>query len=369
MITVTPVRDRAARKQFIDFPYRLYRGDPHWIPPLRLMERDRFAPRHPFFEHADMQLFLAWRAGRLVGRIAAIDDRLHEETHHDNLADFGHFEAETEEAAHALLAAAEAWARARERTRIRGPLNASLNESAGLLIDAFDTDPMVMMPYNPPAYAGYIERAGYSKAKDLFAWVIDLPGAIHTERLARVVARFKARHGLTIRSVDLSAFDREIGRFVDVYCRAWAGNWGFVKPTAAESRQLASELRHVVDADLVTAAEIDGRLVGCAIALPDLNQAFKGTGGRLFPLGLVRLLARRFIVTQVRLLLFGVVPEWRGTGLAAPLVIELLTRAACRYSRAELSWVLEDNALTNESIAVLGGHRSKTYRIYHKDLR
>jgi GNAT superfamily N-acetyltransferase len=368
VITVTPVRDRAGRRQFIDFPYLLYRGHPHWVPPPRLMESARFKPGHPFFEHADMALFLAWTDGRPVGRIAAIDDRLHNETHRDNLADFGHFEAESEEAAWALLDAAEAWARGRGRARIRGPLNSSLNESAGLLIDAFDVDPMVMMPYNPPEYAGFIERAGYRKAKDLFAWIIDLPGAIHTERMSRVVAWFKSRHGLTIRSVNLSAFEAEIERFVDVYCRAWAENWGFVKPTTAEARQLASELRYVVDADLVTAAEVDGRLVACAIALPDLNQVFKGTGGRLFPTGLLRLLARKRIVTQVRLLLFGVVPEWRGTGLAAPLVVDLLTRAARRYTRAELSWVLEDNDLTNDSIATLGGRRYKTYRVYEKEL-
>ena len=368
MITVTPVRDRRGRRQFVDVPYALYRGHPHWVPPLRVMEHARFKPGNPFLEHADVELFLAWNGGRPLGRIAAIDDRLHNDTHQDNLASFGHFEAGNEEAARALLAAAEAWARDRGRGRIRGPLNSSLNETAGLLVDAFDADPMLMMPYNPPAYAGFVERAGYGKAKDLLAWIIDLPGAVHTERLTRVVAWFRSRHGLTIRSVDLSAFDAEIERFVDVYCRAWSRNWGFVRPTPAEVRQLASELRHVVDTDLVTAAEVDGRLVGCAIALPDLNQVFKGTNGRLFPLGLVKLLARKRIVTQVRLLLFGVIPEWRGTGLAAPLVVELLTRASRRYTRAELSWVLEDNDLTNESVATLGCRRYKTYRVYEKEL-
>jgi GNAT superfamily N-acetyltransferase len=368
VITVTPVRDRAGRRQFVDVPYALYRGHPHWVPPLRVMEHARFKPGHPFFEHADMALFVASNGGRPLGRIAAMDDRLHNEAHQDNLASFGHFEAESEGVAHALLAAAEAWARGRGRTRIRGPLNSSLNEAAGLLVDAFDADPMLMMPYNPPEYAGFLERGGYVKAKDLLAWIIELPGAVQNARVSRVVERFRARHGLTIRSVDVSAFEAEIERFVDVYCRAWSGNWGFVKPTPAEVRQLAFELRHIIDMDLVTAAEVDGRLVGCAIALPDLNQVFKGTGGRLFPTGLLKLLARKRIVTQARLLLFGVVPEWRGTGLAAPLVVELLTRAARRYARAELSWVLEDNELTNGSVAALGGRRYKTYRVYEKTL-
>ena len=368
MITITPATDRASRRRFIDLPYTLYRREPRWIPQMRIAERARFHPRHPFFAHADIALFLACDRGRVVGRIAAIDDRLHNETHHDNLAAFGHFEAETEEAARALLAAAEGWARARGRARIRGPLNSSLNEAAGLLIDAFDVDPMVMMPYNPPQYAGFIERAGYGKVKDLFAWIIDLTGAPETERVARLCARIRSRHGLTMRSVDMSAFDAEIERFVDVYCRAWGENWGFVKPTRAEVRQLASELRYIVDKDLVMAAEVNGRMVGCGIALPDLNQTFKGTNGRLFPLGLLRLLARKHIVTQARVALFGVVPDWRGTGLGVALFVELLSRIARRYRRAELSWVLEDNQPTNRTIAAMGGRQYKTYRVYQKEL-
>src|SRR6185503_11264420 len=369
MITVTPVRDRASRRQFIGFPYTLYRRESRWIPPPRIAERARFSRRHPFFAHADLELFLARDAGRIVGRIAAIDDRLHNQTHGDNLAAFGHFEAEDEEAARALFAAAEAWALERGRARMRGPLNSSLNETAGLLIDAFDAEPMVMMPYNPPQYPGFIERAGYRKEKDLLAWTIDLPpGDAERARVRRISERAASQRGLTIRSVNMSDFEAEIERFVDVYCRAWSGNWAFVAPTRAEVHQLASELRFIVDRDLVMAAEVDGQMVGCGIALPDLNQAFKGTRGRLFPFGLAKLLARRRIITQVRVLLFGVLPEWRGTGLAAPLFLELLTRAARRYSRAELSWVLEDNRLTNTAIAAIGGRVYKTYRIYQKGL-
>src|SRR5262245_51334423 len=187
MITVTPARDRASRRQFIDYPYALYRGDARWIPPPRIAERARFHPRHPFFAHADIELFLAHDAGRIVGRMAARDDRLHNETHGDNLAAFGQFEAETEGAARALFAAVEDWAIARGRARLRGPLNSSLNEAAGLLIDAFDDEPMVMMPYNPPQYAGFVERAGYGKVKDLLAWIVDLPpGQAARARISRI---------------------------------------------------------------------------------------------------------------------------------------------------------------------------------------
>jgi GNAT superfamily N-acetyltransferase len=368
VLSVTPVRDRASRRRFIDVPYALYAGVPHWVPQLRIMERARFDPRHPFFAHADVELFLARAGGQVVGRIAAIDDRRHNERHRDNLAAFGHFEAADEAAASALLGAVEGWARDRGRARLRGPLNSSLNETAGVLIDGFDMDPMVMMPYNPPTYAGFLERAGFSKVKDLYAWILDLPGEAQSERLTRLCARVRARHHLILRSVNMRAFDEEIERFVDVYCRAWRDNWGFVEPTRAEVRQLASELRHVVDPDLVMAAEVNGRLVGCGIALPDLNQTFKGTHGRLFPIGLLRLLARRRLVTRTRLVLFGVVPEWRGANVQTPLAVELLTRAARRFTQAELSWVLEDNETTNRSITALGGRRYKTYRLYQKEL-
>jgi GNAT superfamily N-acetyltransferase len=368
VLTVTPVRNSAGRRQFIDFPYALYAGSAHWIPQPRIMERARFDPDHPFFTHADVELFLAHEGARVVGRIAAIDDQLHNDRHRDNLAAFGHFEAADEASASALLGAAENWARQRGRARLRGPLNSSLNETAGLLIDAFDKDPMVMMPYNSPTYVDFIEQAGFSKVKDLYAWIIELPGEALSERWARACARVRSRHDVTIRSVNMKAFKAEIERFVDVYCQAWSANWGFVEPTHAEVHQLVTELRYVVDPDLVIAAEVRGRMVGCAIALPDLNQVFKGTHGRMFPFGLVRLLARKRIVTQVRLLLFGVVPEWWRTGVAVPLVVELLSRAAHRFKRAELSWVLEDNELTNSSCAALGGRRYKTYRLYQKEL-
>ena len=369
MIEVTAVRTAASRRQFINFPYALYRGDPHWVSPLRFTERARFDRRHQFYEHADVELFLAHDGGRVVGRVAAIDDRLHNERHHENLAEFGYFEAASRESAAALLAAADNWARARGRSRIRGPLNPSLNDSAGLLVDAFDSDPMLMMPYNPPAYIEFIEQAGYRKVKDLLAWIIDLTNVeAETERVTRVESRIRRRHGVTIRLIDLAAFDREMTQFLDVYCQAWQANWGFVAPTPAETRQLCTEVKPIVDPDLLIGAEINGRVIGCAIALPDLNQVFKGTDGRLFPNGLVRLLMRKRIITQVRVLLCGIVPEYQKIGLAPLLAVELMRRAAVRYRRAELSWVLEDNEDINRILPSLGARVYKTYRLYQKEL-
>jgi hypothetical protein len=339
------------------------------VPPLRLSEHERLTPRkNPFFAHADVHLLLASRDGEPVGRIAGIDDRLHNETHHERTAMFGFFEAADAQAARALLGAVEAWAGSRGRTRIRGPINPSLNESAGLLVDGFDTDPMLMMPHNPPEYASFIESAGYGKAKDLFAWLYELDGG-PPPIIAKLAARLRARHGIVVRPLNLREFAREIDRLRTIYCSAWERNWGFVPPTEAEFRRLATELKPIFDPRGAVCAEVDGRAVACAIAVPDINQALKGTNGRLFPLGLVRLLLRRRYVDQMRLLLLGVDAAYRTLGLYPLLLFELHRQvAAGPYRRVEFSWVLEDNRDINQPAEQAGARRYKTYRIYEKQI-
>jgi hypothetical protein len=367
MPTVRPVASRRDFSRFIDYAYARNCRDVHWVPPLRLAERDRLNPRkNPFFAHAAHELLLARRGGTIVGRIAAFDDQLHNDTHGDNPAAFGFFEAEDAAAAGALLAAVEAWAAARGRTAVRGPLNPSMNESAGLLIDGFDHDAMLMMPHNPPEYAAFIEGAGYTKLKDLYAWIYELDRAVDPV-IARAAARVKARERVALRPIAVAELQREIDRLRVIYCGAWERNWGFVPPTAEEFRRLAIELKPIFDPRCSILAEVEGRPVACAIAIPDINQALKGTGGRLFPLGLVRLLGRRWIVTQVRLLLLGVLAEYRALGLYPLLLAELQRQmAAAGYRRAELSWVLEDNRDINQVAAQVGARQYKTYRIYHK---
>jgi GNAT superfamily N-acetyltransferase len=367
VIDVRPVHTTRDFRRFVDYPYQRHRRDPHWIPPLRLAERDRLrAAKNPFFAHAEHSLLLAWRGGEVCGRIAAFDDRLHNETHGDNLAAFGFFEAADADAARALLDAVEAWAKVRGRALVRGPLNPSLNEEAGLLIDGFDTDPMLLMPHNPPEYAAFIEAAGYAKVKDLYAWLCD----VHTgasDAVQRVAARFKQRERVVIRSLEPREFKTHVERLRLLYCGAWEQNWGFVAPTPAEFRRVAADLKLILDPRIAIRAEVDGAMIGCAIGLPDINQALKGTGGRLFPLGLVHLLLRRQFIDQLRVLLVGLLPAYRKSGLYALLWHELQQRAdAAGYRRAELSWVLEDNYNINRSVEQSGARRYKTYRIYQK---
>jgi len=368
VIEVRPVSGKRDFKGFINYAYDRNRADARWIPPLRLGEIDRLTPRtNPFFAHADVELLLAFRNGRIAGRIAAIDDHLHNQTHGDNLAAFGFFEADDEASARALLDHVEAWARAKGRAAVRGPLNPSLNESAGVLIDGFETDPMLLMPHNPPEYGGFIERAGYGKVKDLYAWLYDLTRDIDPV-FQKMAARVQKKHRLVARPFDLTQFARETDRLREIYCGAWDRNWGFVPPTDTEFRRLATEMKQILDPRCAICVEVDGRPVACAVAVPDINQALRGTDGRLFPLGLVRLLGRKWIIDQVRLLLLGVLPQYRSVGVFPLLICELQKHMARNtpYKRAEFSWVLEDNREINKPAERVGASRYKTYRIYQK---
>jgi hypothetical protein len=369
---VTDIRrvdQRRDFRRFIDYAYERNAADPHWVPPLRLAEHERLTPsKNPFFEHAEVALLLAVRADRVVGRVAAIDDRLHNQTHGDNLAMFGFFEAADEDAARALLGAAEDWARSRGRAAIRGPINPSLNESAGLLIDGFDSDPVLMMPHNPPAYAAYIERSGFRKVKDLFAWIYDLqqdtPPAI-----AKLSTRLRDKHDIAVRRLNLKEFTREIERLRTIYAAAWERNWGFVPPTRDEFRRLASELKPIFDQRAAVVAEVGDEMVACLVAVPDINQALKGTNGRLLPMGIPRLLLRNRYITQLRLLLLGVDARYRAFGIY-PLLLHAWHQQlrGSQYARAEFSWVLEDNRDINQPAEMAGARRYKTYRIYEKTL-
>jgi hypothetical protein len=367
LIDVRYVRGPREFRRFIDYAYERNAGDPHWVPPLRMAEHDRLTrTKNPFFEHAAVDLLLAWRGGTPVGRIAAIDDERHRDTHRDNAAMFGFFEAADAAAAGALLEAVEAWARARGRSRVRGPINPSLNESAGLLVDGFDSDPMVMMPHNPPEYAAYIESAGYAKVKDLFAWIYRLEDQA-PPAFVRLATRARDRHRVTVRPLKRAEFAREVDRLRLIYCAAWERNWGFVAPTEAEFRRIARELKPIFDPRCAVCAEVDGQPVACAVAIPDINQALKGTSGRLFPLALARLLLRKRYIDQVRLLLLGVDAKYRALGIYPLMLFELHRQVAGGpYKRVEFSWVLEDNKDINQPAEMAGARRYKTYRIYEK---
>ncbi len=365
-IEAVPVRDRRDLRRFIDFPYSFYRDDPYWVPPLRMAQKELFDfEKHPFYRDAEVQLFLARRGGETAGRIAAIVNHNHNRFHNENAGFFGFFECiDDQPSADALLGAARAWLSSRGATVIRGPVNPSTNYECGLLVDGYDSSPQVMMPYNPRYYPALLERAGLRKAKDLYAYYTgtDTMSASKVERVAR---RSAAVNQVRIRPIRTKAFWEDVEAVWQVYNSAWNGNWGFVPVTRDEFLFMARDMKSILEPELVLVGEVRDQVVGFALALPDVNHALKHTNGRLFPLGLLKILYHKRTIRRVRVLILGVIEQYRTAGLAAGFYAELLRQAKrLGYEGGEMSWVLEDNVLMCRSIESFGGKRYKTYRIY-----
>jgi GNAT superfamily N-acetyltransferase len=362
-------------KRFIDFPYRLHRRDPLWVPPLRRdVEAILSRTKNPFFEHAEAEYFIAERNGEVVGRIAAISNRLHNETHGDRVGFFGFFESIPDQAtADALFEAAGDWCRARGHDVLRGPASFSVNDECGLLVDGFDTPPTILMPHNPRYYVDLLERAGFAKAKDL--WVYQ-GGSVERyvpvpERLARGTELIRQRQGITLRSLNLRDFDGEVERIKALYNSAWQKNWGFVPMTEHEIDHLAEQFKPVVIPELVPMAEKDGQLIGFGITLPDLNVVLRGNrSGRLFPVVLPLLWALKMKrIRRARILLLGIHPSYQGKGIDAMLYHWIWTKSGERgITWGEAGWILEDNAAMNAGLEKMTFRVYKTYRLYDRQL-
>jgi GNAT superfamily N-acetyltransferase len=331
--------------------------------------------KNPFFEHADAEYFLAERDGAVVGRIAAISNRLHNETHHDQVGFFGFFESGYDQAvADALFSAASDWLRARGHDVIRGPASFSTNDECGLLVSGYDTPPTLMMPHNPPYYARLITGAGFRKAKDLLVYrggsmaeYLPVP-----ERLARGTELLRQRLGVTIRPMNMQDFSAEVERIKVLYNRCWEQNWGFIPMTDHEIDHLARQFKPVAIADLVPFAEKDGEVIGFGLALPDLNEVFqRHRSGRLTPALLADLLlSLKFKrVRRARILLLGVLPELRGKGVDAMLYHWIWTRSReHRITWGEAGWILEDNHAMNAGLEKMEFIPYRTYRLYDRAL-
>ena len=374
-LRVRAARDRRDLKRFIDLPYRLHARDPVWVPPLRRdVELLLSRTRNPFFEHADAEYFLAERDGQVVGRIAAISNRLHNETHADRVGFFGFFESiEDQAVANALLEAAADWCRKHDHDVLRGPASFSVNDECGLLVEGFDTPPALMMPHNPRYYISLVERAGFTKAKDLWVYqggteerYVPVP-----ERLARGTELIRQRQGITLRSLHMKDFQGEVERIKELYNAAWEKNWGFVPMTEHEIDHLAEQFKPVVIPDLVPMAEKDGKLIGFGIALPDLNVVFRRhRSGRLFPMILDLLWSLKMKrIRRARILLLGVHPEYRGKGIDAMLYHWIWTKSGeRRIYWGEAGWILEDNPAMNAGLEKMTFRVYKTYRLYDRSI-
>jgi GNAT superfamily N-acetyltransferase len=333
-----------------------------------LLSRDR----NPFFEHGEAEYFLAERDGRPVGRIAAISNRLHNETHLDRVGFFGFFECALDQAAaDALLAAAAGWVRDRGHEVLRGPASFSVNDECGLLVNGYDTPPTLMMPHNPPFYRDLIERAGFTKAKDLLVYRGGYEGCYIPvpERLARATELIRQRQGITLRALDMANFEAEVERIKRLYNACWEKNWGFIPMTDHEIDHLARQFKPVVIPDLVPFAERDGQIIGFGLALPDLNEVLRhNRSGRIFPAALQILWAlKREKLRRCRIALLGILPEYRGRGVDAMLYHWIWTRSAQHgITWGEAGWILEDNPAMNAGLEKMNFTVYKTYRLYDR---
>ena len=364
-LEISHVQTSADRRDFLTFPYKLYRNDPYWVAPLLLDQKALFDPsKHPFYLHGTMQRFLARRDGATVGRIAAILDPNFSRFHEEKAGFFGFLEmVDDAEVAAGLLGAARDWLREQGAEAIRGPVSPSTNYECGVLVDGFDSSPRIMMTYNPPYYGPLIEAAGWKKAKDLFAY--DLPVARARADRVRTLTDKAASNGVHLRTLRLDDFENEVERAWDIYNSAWAKNWGFVPMTRPEFLRHGHELKQILIPDLAWIAEVGGEAIGFALAIPDINEALHRIRGRLLPFGLFKLLWHKRKIKYLRVIVLGVKQEFRPRPAAAALYAALIRECGrLKFGGAECSWILEDNVLMRRSIEALGGEVYKTYRIY-----
>ncbi|HYA03459.1 MAG TPA: GNAT family N-acetyltransferase [Syntrophobacteria bacterium] len=372
-VRITVMEGRRALLRFLRLPWRLYADDPAWVPPLILERRQHLSPRNPYFDHARFRAWIAYRGAKPVGRISAQIDRLHLERYKDATGFFGLLEAEDDpEAFRALLSAAETWLRDHGMRRILGPFNLSINQECGLLVEGFDTPPMVMMGHNRTYYAGRIEGEGYGKAKDLVAYRISsmfgLPPAMES-LLARAAKRVQ------VRTLRRDRFVEELRVLQDIFEDAWSSNWGFIPFTAREFDDLGRTLRFLVHDDFVHIAEVDGEPAAMIVAFPNVNEAIRDLNGRLFPWGWLKLAWRLKVrhPRTARVALMGVRKRYHNSRVGAALaLLVIVALRECGVRRGvrevELSWILEDNVGTRSIIESLGGVVYKRYRLYEKRL-
>jgi GNAT superfamily N-acetyltransferase len=373
-VQVTAVSGGRDLKAFIDLPYRLHANHPLWVPPLRL-ERRLFLSRrmNAFFSHGEAEYFLARRDGRVVGRVSAQINHAFNDYQQKRWGWFGFLEFEDDpEALEALLAAVEAWQRARGMERMVGPASFSMNDESGVLVEGYDLRPMILQPWNPPYYQERIEQAGMAKAMDLLMWNLEVSDR---EKVLPVIFELAEKvqrdFGIRVRPMRRWQLRKDMDAFAEVYNSAWSRNWDFVPYSKKDLDAYAQELQLVFDKHwfMIAEREDTGEVVGMAITVPDVNQVLERMNGRLLPLGWWRFLKKGRIIDRVRVGFLGVKPEYQHTGVAAKLYVEHFNAAAVRpQGGGEMGWILETNTPMNRGMEAMGGRVVKRYRVYERVL-
>ncbi len=371
-IEVKRVTTEEEKYKFIKFPWQIYKGDKNWVPPLIFdIRRNLTKNINPFFQHSEMEMFLAYRDGKLAGRIAAIVNYNHNKFHNDKVGFFGYFECiDNYSVSNALFESAAEFLKSKDMEVIRGPINLSTNDEVGLLIKGFDSPPVLLMIYNPSYYIELIHNFGFTKAKDLYAYHIGesiLSNKEVLDKLKRVSEIVRRRDKITFRTLKIKELVSELNKVKEVYNNAWKYNWGFVPMTDEEFEFVAHVLRPLVDPELVYFAEYEGKPVGFSMALPDYNQVFIKMNGRLFPFGIFKMLMNRKKINGIRLITMGIIHEFQKKGIEAVFIKDTIETCARKGIRnAEISWVLEDNIPMVQTAVNLDAELYKIYRIYDK---
>ncbi len=375
-ISVRPVKTKTDKLAFLRVPFSIYANDPNWVAPLFFERLEHLhESKNPYFEHGEAQLFIAEKNGVPVGRISAQIDRLHLERYHDGCGQFGFLEAHDDpEIFSALFSTAEIWLRERKIRKVQGPFSFSINDESGLLIDGFNTPPNMMMGHATPYYARHVEANGFTKAKDLLAYIRDLRIPF-PDLLTKICNRAVAAGDLKVRPMDKSDIKNEIKIIMSIFNDAWSTNWNFVPFTEAELNMLAKNLKLLVHAESVQIASYKGVDAAFIVSMPNLNEWFAGLDGKLLPLGLPRLIGK--LITKhsksLRVPLMGVRKKFQdgltGAALSSSVIKAFFDFHVARgATEVELSWVLEDNQGMNHIAKSCGAKIYKTYRVYEKSL-
>ena len=373
MTLIETVENKKQLKAFINFPHDLYKDDANYVPELFIAQRDILTPgKHPFHEHSSMQLFLAKKGEKITGRIAAILNNNHNKFNNTNVGFFGFFDSiNDQETANCLFDTAIKWLKNKKVTGVIGPVNPSTNEPIGILIEGFNKPAVAMMTYNQPYYVTLVENYGFTKQVDLLAYDLDITTINdRTLRLQEALLSRLAQKNIVIRSINLKNFKAEVARVRETYNAAWDKNLGFVPMTENEFNYLAKDLKMVLDADFCLVAEHDGKMIGFALAIPDLNRVLiKIKRGRLFPTGILKLLFGVKKVKYLRVIALGVTECYRKMGIEACFYAQIIKNGLKKgVTGGEASWILEDNEMMNKAMQNINGKVYKKYRLYEKGI-
>jgi len=372
MIKIIPInwKNKKELNVFLKFPWKIYKNDPHWVPPLLFDLKNRFKPKFSFFEFGEIQLFMAQENGEFVGRIAAIKNDMYNKVHEDKTGFFGYFECiDNQAVANSLFDTAKEWLIGKGLTIMHGPASPSSNHDYGLLVEGFDDSPRLMTTYNPKYYIPLVENYGLKKTMGLLAYKMKKENVMDNEKMKRVAEIAKTRYNLNVRPINMKKVREEVQHIKNIWNEAWVHNYGFVPLTNKEIDELADDIRPIAEPSLILFGEIDNKVIGVAVAVLDFNHVFKQMNGRLLPFNFLKVFTKKKEIKWMRIIVLGILPKYQRKGIDAAFYKTIIENGfKLNIDYAEASWILEDNEMMKRGMEVVNGEIYKRYNIYEKTL-